>query len=127
MISNVRKSLKELLNAGKKLSISRKEDVFVETSFDYSMDRISYGSDKMKCDLTVGYIISPNPETGSTAPSIQFDDVMKEVKENINRIFKNNNLKLLYYTFDQSEVDMDPSTGTVSLSFSLNIQVIEKR
>lgn len=126
MISQIRKSLREVLNAGKKLNISRSVDVFDETAFNFEMERYKYGSDEQKCTLTVEYIISPKPSTGNTAPSIQYDDIVKEVKENITRTFKNNGLVLLYYYFDQSDVDTDSTTGSVSVSFSLNIQVIER-
>ncbi|HBR5712470.1 TPA: hypothetical protein L9Z45_005169 [Klebsiella pneumoniae] len=126
MISQIRKSLKEVLNAGKKLNISRSMDVFDETAFNFEMERYKYGSDELKCTLTVEYMISPNPTSGNTAPSIQYDDIVKEVKENISRTFKNNGLVLLYYYFDQSDVDMDSTSGSVSVSFSLNIQVIER-
>ena len=106
--------MKQLINATKNLTISRDADVFEQIAFDYSLSSISFGGQRQAGNFAIQYLISPKPESGNT-----FDNEKA-------RAFKDADLIILSYSYEQSDIVTDPITGSVSLSFTINIQVTEK-
>ncbi|WP_213712560.1 hypothetical protein [Cedecea lapagei] len=130
IIQTVKKTMGELFtDVTKKLTISRTSDVFSEVGFNYSFDNITYGTRRQVGEFYIDYIYSPNPKTtvgAAPKPSIKYDDVMTHVSASLPTVCKNNNLVLLGYTFGQSEIITDSTTGSVTVAFTINIKVTEK-
>ncbi|QUG75863.1 hypothetical protein GKQ23_13055 [Erwinia sp. E602] len=125
MIKELRKTMKQVFDATKRLKVSRSVDVFAETDCSFNLERIDYDTNRKLCNANFSYIVSPEPNSNSTAPSITFDDIVTNFEESTTlSIFNDNKLKVLNYSFEQGDVVTDPTTGTVSLGFQINIRVI---
>jgi len=118
--------MKELINATKNLTVSRNVDVFEQIAFDYSLTSISLGNQRQVANFAIQYLISPKPESGNTAPSITYDQIISTFDTDKSKTFKEAGLILISYSYEQSDIVTDPITGSVSLSFTINIQVAEK-
>jgi len=118
--------MKELINATKALTLSREVDVFEQIAFDYSMNSITFGNQRQVGNFSIQYLISPKPESGNTAPSITYDQIISTFDDRKAQAFKDAGLIILSYSYEQSDIVTDPLTGSVSLSFTINIQVAEK-
>lgn len=118
--------MKQLIGATKNLTVSRDVDVFEQLAFDYSMSSITFGSQRQVGTFSIQYLISPKPESGNTAPSITYDQIISAFDTEKIEAFKTAGLVLLSYSYEQSDIVTDPITGSVSLSFTINIQVTEK-
>lgn len=126
LVTKVRRTMKELINANKKLNTSRSVDVFVQTAFDYSLSSLGFGSQRQAATFAIQYLVSPKPESTNTAPSITYDQIITIFDEEKAKAFKDAGLILLSYSYEQSDVVTEPVSGSVSLSFTINIQVAEK-
>lgn len=126
LVQKVRNTMKELINATKALTLSREVDVFEQIAFDYSMNSITFGNQRQVGNFSVQYLISPKPESGNTAPSITYDQIISTFDDRKAQAFKDAGLIILSYSYEQSDIVTDPLTGSVSLSFTINIQVAEK-
>ena len=126
LVQNVRNTMKQLINATKNLTVSRDVDVFEQIAFDYSMSSITFGNQRQVANFAIQYLISPKPDSGNTAPSITYDQIISTFDTNKTGAFKEAGLVLLSYSYEQSDIVTDPITGSVSLSFTINIQVTEK-
>ncbi|AXU95898.1 hypothetical protein CI789_12025 [Erwinia persicina] len=126
LVTKVRKLMKSLIGGKKNLTTGREVDIFVESSFDFSMDSITFGTQRQVGNFTIQYVVSPNPEVGNTAPSITYDQIISNFDANKALAFKDANLILISYAYTQSDVVTDHVSGTVSIAFSINIQVTEK-
>ncbi|WP_123345235.1 MULTISPECIES: hypothetical protein [unclassified Enterobacter] len=126
IITKVRQVMKTLINAKKNLTISRDADVFTEVAFNFDMQSITYGKQRQVANCTIQYLVSPNPDSTNTAPSVTYDQIISAFDSAKAQAFKDADLIILGYSYEQSDVDVDPTTGTVSLSFSINILVTEK-
>ncbi|EAC0859678.1 hypothetical protein HRZ08_004569 [Escherichia coli] len=126
LVQKVRQTMKQLINATKNLTISRDADVFEQIAFDYSLSSISFGGQRQAGNFAIQYLISPKPESGNTAPSITYDQIISTFDNEKARAFKDADLIILSYSYEQSDIVTDPITGSVSLSFTINIQVTEK-
>ncbi|MHA1054678.1 hypothetical protein [Enterobacter mori] len=126
LIQKVRSTMKQLIGATKNLTVSRDVDVFEQLAFDYSMSSITFGSQRQVGTFSIHYLISPKPESGNTAPSITYDQIISTFDTEKIEAFKTAGLVLLSYSYEQSDIVTDPITGSVSLSFTINIQVTEK-
>ncbi|MEP9178631.1 hypothetical protein ABKT77_07560 [Enterobacter cloacae] len=126
LIQKVRSTMKQLIGATKNLTVSRDVDVFEQLAFDYSMSSITFGSQRQVGTFSIQYLISPKPESGNTAPSITYDQIISTFDTEKIEAFKTAGLVLLSYSYEQSDIVTDPITGSVSLSFTINIQVTEK-
>jgi len=118
--------MKELINATKNLTVSRNVDVFEQIAFDYSLTSITLGNQRQVANFAIQYLISPKPESGNTAPSITYDQIISTFDAGKSYAFKDAGLILISYSYEQSDIVTDPVTGSVSLSFTINIQVAEK-
>ncbi|HDC4284641.1 hypothetical protein [Enterobacter cloacae] len=126
LVQKVRTAMKELINATKNLTVSRDVDVFEQLAFDYSMSSVNFGNQRQAASFAIQYLISPKPESTNTAPSITYDQIIGYFDSNKARVFKDAGLIILSYSYEQSDIVTDPITGSVSLSFTINIQVTEK-
>jgi hypothetical protein len=125
LVTKVRQTMKSLISATKNLKTSRDVDVFSEVSFDFSLNSINFGS-RQSATFNIQYLVSPIPSTGSTAPSITYDEIITAFDSMKSSAFKEAGLIILGYSYEQSDIITDPTDGTVSLAFSINIQVAEK-
>jgi len=126
LVQKVRSTLKELINATKNLTVSRNVDVFEQIAFDYSLTSVTLGNQRQVANFAIQYLISPKPESGNTAPSITYDQIISTFDAGKSKAFKEAGLILISYSYEQSDIVTDPVTGSVSLSFTINIQVAEK-
>jgi len=126
LVTKVRQTMKQLINAAKKLKTSRDVDVFEQIAFDYSLTSINFGNQRQAGNFAIQYLISPKPETGNTAPSITYDQIISTFDSEKARAFKDAGLIILSFSYEQSDIVTDPLTGSVSLSFTINIQVTER-
>lgn len=126
VVTKVRQVMKSLINASKNLTVSRDVDVFNEIAFNFDMQSITFGQQRQQANFTIQYLVSPTPESGNTAPSITYDQIISAFDAAKAQAFKDAGLVLIGYSYEQSDVDADPTTGSVSLSFSINITVTEK-
>ncbi|HAV1973397.1 TPA: hypothetical protein JG946_003757 [Enterobacter hormaechei subsp. steigerwaltii] len=128
LVSKVRQTFKELIKATKDMTVSRDADVFSEAAFNFDFEMVTYGAKPRQMgNFTVQYIVSPKPESTNTAPSVTYDDVISAFDSLKGKAFKDAGLILLSYSYEQSDVVVDPVTGSVSLGFSINIKATEKR
>lgn len=120
--------MKVLINSTKELTTSRTQDVFAEVAFNFSFDRITYGVNPRQIgSFTIQYVVSPKPESTSTAPSVTYDEIISKFDSLKSKAFIDAGLNLIDYSYEQSDVVADPTTGSVSLGFTINITVTEKR
>ena len=126
LVQKVRTAMKELINATKNLTVSRDVDVFEQIAFDYSMTSVNFGNQRQAATFAIQYLISPKPDSTNTAPSITYDQIIGYFDKNKTGVFKDAGLIILGYSYEQSDIVTDPITGSVSLSFTINIQVTEK-
>lgn len=128
LIVNVRKTMKSLINSTKNLKTSRESDIFEEIAFNFSKQSINFGTNqRYQANITVQYLVSPNPTNGSTAPSLTYDEIITVFDEQKGKTFRDNNLVLIGYSYEQGDIVTDPATGSVSLAFTINIIVTEKQ
>ncbi|WP_071825829.1 hypothetical protein [Phytobacter massiliensis] len=128
LVTKTRKTLKELIKATKELTVSRDADVFAEVAFNFDCESLNYGAVQRQAgNFTIQYAVSPNPNSGNTAPSVTYDDVISTFDQLKGQAFVDAGLILLSYSYEQSDVVTDPKTGSVSIAFSINITVTEKR
>lgn len=126
LVTKVRKTMKSLIGAKKNLKTGREVDVFVQTGFDFNMTSITYGKQRQVGNFNIQYVVSPVPESGNTAPSVTYDQIISEFDSMKALAFVDAGLILLAYSYEQSDVVIDPTTGSVSVAFTINIQATEK-
>lgn len=126
LVTKVRQTMKSLINATKNLKTSRNVDVFTEIAFDYSMSSLNFGNQRQAATFAIQYLVSPNPTNGSTAPSLTYDEIIGNFDTAKAQAFRDAGLIIISYSYEQSDIIVDPTTGSVSLSFTINIQVAEK-
>lgn len=126
LVSKVRQTMKQLINASKNLTASREKDVFTQIAFDYSFSSINFCNQRQSASFAIQYLVSPKPESTNTAPSITYDQIISTFDEQKSQAFKDAGLIILSYSYEQSDIVTDPVSGSVSLSFTINIQVTEK-
>ncbi|HEY1846321.1 MAG TPA: hypothetical protein VGH05_15860 [Buttiauxella sp.] len=126
LVSKVRQTMKQLINASKNLTASREKDVFTQIAFDYSLSSINFGNQRQSASFAIQYLVSPKPESTNTAPSITYDQIISTFDGQKSQAFKDAGLIILSYSYEQSDIVTDPVSGSVSLSFTINIQVTEK-
>jgi len=78
-------------------------------------------------NFTIQYLVSPKPESTNTAPSITYDQIIKAFDSARPNVFKEAGLIMFSCSYEQGDIITDPVTGTVSLAFTINIIVTEKR
>lgn len=119
--------MKTLVGSGKNLTTGRDANIFVESAFNYSFESITYGEQRQVGNFTIQYVVSPKPESTNTAPSISYDQIISAFNSAKAQAFKDAGLILISYAYDESDIITDPTSGSVSLAFSINIRVTEKR
>ena len=126
LVQTVRNTMKGLINASKNMKVNRESDVFTQIAFDYSLQSINFGEQRQSGNFSIQYLVSPKPESGNTAPSVSYDEIIGSFDSEKAVAFKTANLIILSYSYEQSDIVTDPTTGSVSLSFTININVAEK-
>lgn len=126
LVSKVRQTVKTLINASKNMKLSREVDVFNELAFNFSMESTDYSTQRQMGTFTIQYLISPKQDSTNTAPSITYDQIISAFDAGKAQAFKNAGLILVSYSYEQSDILVDPTTGSVSLTFGINIQVTER-
>ena len=125
LVTKVRQTMKSLINASKNLKTGREADIFSEVSFDFNLNSVNFGN-RQSGTFNIQYLVSPNPNNGSTAPSVTYDEIITAFDSSKSSAFKEAGLIILSCSYEQSDIITDPTDGTVSLAFSINIQVAEK-
>nr|DAO81321.1 MAG TPA: hypothetical protein [Caudoviricetes sp.] len=126
IVTKVRQTMKTLISATKNLKIGRDADVFSEIAFDFNMNKIDFNGRKSGT-FNIQYLVSPKPESGNTAPSITYDEIISNFDEMKSSTFKDAGLIILGFNYEQSDIITDPTDGTVSLTFTINIEVTERK
>ena len=126
LVSKVRNCMKGLIHANKKLTTSRVVDVFDQISFNYNLNSMNYNNQRQAGNFSIQYLISPKPESGNTVPSITYDQIISTFEQERGQAFIDAGLILISYSYEQSDIVTDPISGSVSLAFTINIQVAEK-
>lgn len=126
LVQQVRKTMKQLVTASKNLKVSRDADVYSEIAFDYSLESITFGNQRQTGSFAIQYLVSPKPESGNTAPSVSYDQIIGTFDSEKAQAFKDAGLIIISYSYEQGDIVTDPTTGSVSLSFTINIKVAEK-
>jgi len=128
LVSKTRQTFKKLIAATKDMTVSRDADVFAEAAFNFDFESLNYGMNQRQAgNFTVQYIVSPKPESTNTAPSVTYDQIISTFDQLKNQAFVDAGLILISYSYEQSDVVVDPTTGSASLGFSINIKATEKR
>lgn len=125
LVTTVRRTMKELINAGKNLKTSRDVDVFTQIAFDYNLSVITYGDNRKSGTFAIQYLVSPKPDSTNTAPVITYDQIITKFESEKAQAFKDAGLILLSCSYEQSDIVTDHQ-GSVSLSFTINITVTER-
>lgn len=126
LVQIVRNTMKGLINANKNMKVNRDADVYTEIAFDYSLESITFGNQRQTGSFAIQYLVSPKPESGNTAPSVSYDQIIGTFDSEKAQAFKDAGLIIISYSYEQSDIVTDPITGSVSLSFTINIKVAEK-
>lgn len=125
IVTKVRQTMKTLIGATKNLKAGRETDVFSEIAFDFNMNKIDFNGRKSGV-FNIQYLVSPKPESGNTAPSITYDEIISNFDEMKSSTFKDAGLIILGFNYEQSDIITDPTDGSVSLTFTINIEVTER-
>lgn len=118
--------MKLLINADKNMTTSRDKDVLNEIAFHFSFESLAFGSSRKSGLFTIQYLVSPKPDSGNTAPSVQYDQIISTFDSEKAKAFKDAGLIILSCTYEQGDIVTDPVSGSVSLAFTINIHVAEK-
>jgi hypothetical protein len=127
LVTKVRQAMKVLVGATKNLKVSRDADVFTEIAFNFSFERANFNSNRQMGNFTIQYLVSPKPESTNTAPSVTYDQIIEAFDSTRPNVFKEAGLIMFSCSYEQGDIITDPVTGTVSLAFTINIIVTEKR
>lgn len=125
LVTKVRQTMKSLVNATKSLKTSRNTDVFSEIAFDFNLNSLNFDN-RQSGTFNIQYLVSPNPVNGSTAPSLTYDEIISNFDSMKSSAFKDAGLILLSYSYEQSDIITDPTDGSVSLTFTINIGVADR-
>jgi hypothetical protein len=125
LVTKVRQTMKSLINATKNLKTSRNTDVFSEVAFDFNLNSLNFDN-RQSGTFNIQYLVSPNPVNGSTAPSLTYDEIISNFDSMKSSAFKDAGLILLSYSYEQSDIITDPTDGSVSLTFTINIGVADR-
>jgi len=126
LVKKVRQVMKLLINADKNMTTSRYKDVLNEIAFHFSFESLAFGSSRKSGLFTIQYLVSPKPDSGNTAPSVQYDQIISTFDREKAKAFKDAGLIILSCTYEQGDIVTDPVSGSVSLAFTINIHVAEK-
>ncbi|ENV5883836.1 hypothetical protein ACFIPR_003204 [Enterobacter kobei] len=120
------KSLNNIQQLRKAMMIGDTKDLFILISSTHFYDQTNFNSQRKTGNFTFQFLLVPLP-TSNTLPADSFGTILEYFETNTIKEFKDNNVTLLSYQFDNGELDTDPTTGRQSLSFSINIVATQKQ
>ncbi|MFC3190025.1 hypothetical protein [Pseudocitrobacter faecalis] len=112
-------SLNNIQPIRKAMNIQAGKDLFILVSVNQSYNLTNFGTQRQTGTFDFQFLLVPEPSV--KLPADIFGEIMDYFKTNTIKEFKDNNVTLLSYAFDNGEVVTDPTTGYQSLSFSINI------
>ncbi|ECK0358932.1 hypothetical protein H2359_004703 [Salmonella enterica] len=99
--------------------------MFILVSVNQSYELTNYGTNRQTGTFNFEFLLVPQPD--STPPTDTFSVIMEYFQNTTLKEFQANNVTLISYAFDSGELVSDPTTGYVSLSFSINIVATQKQ
>ncbi|ENC3733714.1 hypothetical protein ABJW07_001190 [Shigella sonnei] len=118
-------SLNNIQPIRKAMNIQAGKDLFILVSVNQSYNLTNFGTQRQTGTFDFQFLLVPEPSV--KLPADIFGEIMDYFKTNTIKEFKDNNVTLLSYAFDNGEVVTDPTTGYQSLSFSINIVATQKQ
>lgn len=118
-------SLNNIQPIRKAMNIQAGKDLFILVSVNQSYNLTNFGTQRQTGTFDFQFLLVPEPSV--KLPGDIFGEIMDYFKTNTIKEFKDNNVTLLSYAFDNGEVVTDPTTGYQSLSFSINIVATQKQ
>lgn len=129
LLSDVKKTIKNSLEniqpIRKAMKIQAGKEMFILVSVNQSYGLTNYGTNRQTGTFNFEFLLVP--EADSTPPEDTFSVIMEYFQNTTLKEFKTNNVTLISYAFDSGELVTDPTTGYVSLSFSINIVATQKQ
>lgn len=123
LLSDVQKTIKTSLEniqpIRKSMNVGAGKDLFILVSVNQSYNLTNFGTQRQTGTFDFQFLLVPEPSI--SLPSDIFGTILDYFKTNTIKEFKDNNVTLLSYAFDNGEAVTDPTTGYQSLSFSINI------
>lgn len=129
LLSDVKKTIKNSLEniqpIRKAMKIQAGKEMFFLVSVNQSYGLTNYGTNRQTGTFNFEFLLVP--EADSPPPADTFSVIMEYFQNTTLKEFKTNNVTLISYAFDSGELVTDPTTGYVSLSFSINIVATQKQ
>lgn len=129
LLSDVKKTIKNSLEniqpIRKAMKIQAGKEMFILVSVNQSYGLTNYGTNRQTGTFNFEFLLVP--EVDSAPPADTFSVIMEYFQNTTLKEFKTNNVTLISYAFDSGELVTDPTTGYVSLSFSINIVATQKQ
>lgn len=129
LLSDVKKTIKNSLEniqpIRKAMKIQAGKEMFILVSVNQSYGLTNYGTNRQTGTFNFEFLLVQ--EADSTPPADTFSVIMEYFQNTTLKEFKTNNVTLISYAFDSGELVTDPTTGYVSLSFSINIVATQKQ
>ncbi|CAD5357678.1 hypothetical protein [Citrobacter freundii] len=123
--NTIKNSLENIQPIRKAMKIQAGKEMFILVSVNQSYELTNYGTNRQTGTFNFEFLLVPQPD--STPPADTFSVIMEYFQNTTLKEFKTNNVTLISYAFDSSELVTDPTTGYVSLSFSINIVATQKQ
>ncbi|EPV6135439.1 hypothetical protein ACV8B9_004682 [Escherichia coli] len=123
--NTIKNSLENIQPIRKAMKIQAGKEMFILVSVNQSYELTNYGTNRQTGTFNFEFLLVP--EADSTPPTDTFSVIMEYFQNTTLKEFKTNNVTLISYAFDSGELVTDPTTGYVSLSFSINIVATQKQ
>ncbi|EBZ5874355.1 hypothetical protein E0539_11785 [Salmonella enterica subsp. enterica serovar Tilene] len=123
--NTIKNSLENIQPIRKAMKIQAGKEMFILVSVNQSYELTNYGTNRQTGTFNFEFLLVP--EADSTPPADTFSVIMEYFQTTTLKEFKTNNVTLISYAFDSGELVTDPTTGYVSLSFSINIVATQKQ
>ena len=123
--NTIKNSLENIQPIRKAMKIQAGKEMFILVSVNQSYELTNYGTNRQTGTFNFEFLLVPQPDR--TPPADTFSVIMEYFQNTTLKEFKTNNLTLISYAFDSGELVSDPTTGYVSLSFSINIVATQKQ
>ncbi|EFD1058388.1 hypothetical protein FEL34_22435 [Escherichia coli] len=108
----------------KAMNIQAGKDLFILVSVNQTYSPTNFGTQRQTGTFDFQFLLVPEPSV--QLPADSFGTIFEYFRTNTIKEFKDNNVTLLSYEFQDSEQVTDPTTGYQSLSFAINIVATQK-
>lgn len=130
LLNDVQKTVVKSLNSIKPLRkammIGDTKDLFMLIAVNQVYEPTNFNTQRKTGNFTFQFVLVPLPST-NVLPGDTFGTILEHFETHTIKEFKDNNVVLFSYLFENSELDTDPTTGRQSLSFSINIVATQKQ